>query len=113
MPQWAILGANDIRVIPPALKPESDRFIVQEGLWKWREIDYKASKFDALNASIRPPGYVLSQAAKGRVSQCVVKAILSFKSKVCSPLLGKNARIEMKSSKTYELEVYLSENAKK
>ena len=112
VPEWAKLGADSICVIPPRLKPQSDQFVIQisgDGLWQWRKIDSKLSSFDALNASLRPLGYVISPAAKGRIAQCLYKAISVFKKKVCSPLLGKIDRQKLRSSKTYELEVVESE----
>ena len=54
MPEWAILGGNDIRVIPPDLRLLRDQYTVQttgEGLWKWRKLETKPSIFDALVAS--------------------------------------------------------------
>lgn len=112
VPEWEKLGADSICIIPPRLKPLSDQFIIQisgEGLWQWRRMSTKLSCFHALNASLQPFGYVISQEAKWRISQCLFKAISSFKKKVCSPLLGKNDRLKLKNNKTYELEVVQSE----
>ena len=92
MPEWAKLGADSISVIPSRLKPLSGQFVIQisgDGLWQWRKIDPKLSSFDAFNASLRMLGYAISPAAKGRIVQCLYKAISVSKKKVCSPLLGK------------------------
>ena len=112
MPEWAKLGADSICIISLHLKPYRDQFVIQisvEGLWQWRRISTKLDCFHALNASLQPFGYVISLEAKWRISQCLFKAILSFKKRVCSPLLGKNNRHKLRSDKTYELEVLQSE----
>ena len=112
VPEWAKLGPDSICIIAPRLKPHSDQFIIQisgEGLWQWRRISTKLDCFHALNASLQPFGYAISQEAKWRISQCLLKAILSFKKRVCSPLLGKIDRHKLRNDKTYELEVFQSE----
>ena len=63
MPEWAILGGNDICVIPPDLRLLRDQYTVQitgEGLWKWRKLETKSSIFDALVGSLHAVGYSLS-----------------------------------------------------
>lgn len=42
VPEWAILGGNDVCVIPPDLRLLRDQYIVQitgEGFWKWRKLE--------------------------------------------------------------------------
>ena len=108
MPEWAILGGNDIRVIPPDLRLLRDQYTVQitgEGLWKWRKLETKSSIFDALVASLRAIGYSLSPSARARISLCLFKAVSSFKKRVCSRLRGKCVRDQIIQTKTYEMKV--------
>ena len=108
MPEWVILGGNNICVIPPDLRSLGDQYIVQitgEGLWKWRKLETKSSTFDALVESLRTICYPLSPLAKGRICQCLFKAVSSSKKRVSSPLHGKSDRDRIIRTKTYEMEV--------
>lgn len=108
VPEWAILGGNNICVIPPDLGSLRDQYIVQitgEGLWKWRKLETKSSTFDALVESLRTIGYSLSPLARGRICQCLFKAVSSFKKRVSSPLHGKSDRDRIIQTKTYEMKV--------
>ena len=108
VPEWAILGGNDICVIPPDLRLLRDQYTVQitgEGLWKWRKRETKSSIFDALVASLRAIGYSLSPSARARISLCLFKAVSSFKKRVCSRLHGKCVRDQIIQTKTYEMKV--------
>ena len=108
VPEWAILGGNDIRVIPPDLRLLRDQYTVQitgEGLWKWRKLETNSSIFDALVASLRAIGYSLSPSARARISLCLFKAVSSFKKRVCSRLHGKCVRDQIIQTKTYEMKV--------
>lgn len=108
VPEWAILGGNNICVIPPDLGSLGDQYIVQitgEGLWKWRKLETKSSTFDALVESLRTIGYSLSPLARGRICQWLFKAVSSFKKRVSSPLHGKSDRDRIIQTKTYEMKV--------
>ena len=108
VPEWAILGGNNICVIPPDLGSLGGQYIVQitgEGLWKWRKLETKSSTFDALVESLRTIGYSLSPLARGRICQCLFKAVSSFKKRVSSPLHGKSDRDRIIQTKTYEMKV--------
>ena len=108
VPKWAILGGNNICVIPPDLGSLRDQYIVQitgEGLWKWRKLETKSSTFDALVESLRTIGFSLSPLARGRICQCLFKAVSSFKKRVSSPLHGKSDRDRIIQTKTYEMKV--------
>ena len=76
-----------------------------EGLWKWTKLETKSSTFDALVKSLRTIGYSLSSLARGRICQCLFKAVSSFKKRVSSPLHGKSDRDSIIRAKTYEMEV--------
>ena len=108
VPEWAILGGNNICVIPPDLGSLGDQYVVQitgEGLWKWRKLETKSSTFDALVESLRTIGFSLSPLARGRICQCLFKAVSSFKKRVSSPLHGKSDRDRIIQTKTYEMKV--------
>ena len=84
------------------------QYIVQitgEGLWKWRKLESKSSTFDAHAESLRTIGYSLSALARGRICQCLFKAVFSFKKRVSSPLHGKSDRDRIIRTKTYEMKV--------
>ena len=78
--------------------------ITGEGLWKWRKLETKSSTFDALVESLRTIGYSLSPLARGRICQCLFKAVSSFKKRVSSPLHGKSDRDRIIRANTYEME---------
>lgn len=113
VPEGALLTGVNLNVIPPKLKSD-ESFIIQitgDGLWQWRQIMCKALAFEALNESLRPLGYRISPTGRGRIAQCLYKAIHSFKKKASSRLLGKCDKDRLISKKIYELEVKSTEVA--